>query len=142
NLMVPPASWRPFVDEVRRYLIEVVGLADDDALDTVIAVQHALLPARDRAFPMKIELAHDYAAWHAAVLAKRDEGDRDEWHEVVSALRTYGPAIFEVDDPLESCQRSLGSTYDYLSEDSAWDLQSPVSRMRQAVADVHDGETR
>jgi hypothetical protein len=138
ELMVPPVSWQPFLAEIRRYLVDVVGLADDDALDTVIAVQHALLPARNREFPMQMDLAHDYAAWHATVAEQRDLGDRAGWHTVVSPLRTYVAGPFRVDDPLDSCQRSLGSNFAFLSEDSAWDLDSPVSRPRQALVDSRD----
>ena len=72
ELMVPPVSWRLLLDEVRDYLVEQIGLADDDALDTVMAVQHALLPARDRSFPIELRLAHDYGAWFAALGDLRD----------------------------------------------------------------------
>jgi hypothetical protein len=132
DLMVPPVSWRWMVDELHRYLIERVGLADDSALGTVLAVQHALLPARDRRFPVALQLDHDYAAWHAAMAALRDDGHLADWHERLGPLREYGPAPFTVDDPLDSCQKFLGPTYTFLSEDSAWDLASPVSRPRQA----------
>jgi hypothetical protein len=132
EMMIPPVSWRWMIDEVRRYLVERVGLADDSALDTVLAVQHALLPARERSFPLTLELQHDYASWHHAVATLRDEGHLVDWPERVEPLRSYGPASFAVDDPLESCQRYIGSTYTFLSEDSAWDLASPVSRPRQA----------
>jgi hypothetical protein len=132
DLMVPPVTWRRMIDEVRRYLLEFVRLPDDSALEAVLAVQHALLPARDRAFPHTIELPHDYAAWHAAMANLRDEGHLADWHELLAPLRTYRPASLTVDDPLESCQRFLGPTYTFLSEDSAWDLASPVSRPRQA----------
>jgi hypothetical protein len=133
DLMVPPVSWKPFLDEVGRYLIDVTGLADDPALRTVLAVQHALLPARDRTFPIVLELAHDYATWHESVAAQRDDGNHRRWHDQVEPLRSFPAANFAVDDPLDSCQRSLGSTYAFLSEDSAWDLASPVSRPRQAA---------
>ncbi len=135
GLMVPPVSWRRFIDEVGDYLTQVVGLADDSALATVLAVQHALLPARDRRFPVSVPLDHDYAAWHAAITAQRSEGNYDAWPEAVGPLRAYGPAVFTVDDPLDSCQRSLGPPFTFLSEDSAWDLGSAVSRPRQALVD-------
>ena len=139
-MMVPPVSWRRFVDEARRYLVEAVGLPDDTALDTVLAVQHALLPARDRAFPVTLPLDHDYAAWHVAITAQRDDGNYEDWHERVAPLRQYGPSLFTVDDPLDSCQQSLGPPFTFLSEDSAWDLDSPVSRPRQAMIDSNELE--
>ena len=32
HAMVPPISWRFFLDEIRRWLVDVEGIADDDAL--------------------------------------------------------------------------------------------------------------
>jgi transposase len=136
DMMVPPVSWRRFMDEVHRYLTTVAGVADDSALAVVLEVQHALLPARGRSFPIRLELAHDYAAWHRAVAERRDAGDRRDWHLAVEPLRSYGSAPFDIDDPLESCERNLGGTYAFLSEDSAWDLESPVARPRQAMNDI------
>jgi hypothetical protein len=62
----------------------------------------------------------------------RDDGHLHDWHEQMPPLRDYGPAPFTIDDPLESCQRYLGPGFTFLAEDSAWDLESPVSRARQA----------
>ena len=132
ELMVPPVTWRWMVDEMRRYVVDRVGLADDSALETVLAVQHALLPARDRTFPVTLQLDHDYATWHATMASMRDDGHLEDWHEQMRPLREYGPAPFTIDDPLDSCQRFLGPAFTFLAEDSAWDLASPVSRSRQA----------
>ena len=44
HAMVPPVSWRFFIDEIHRWLVDVEGIADDDALATVLAVQHAPAP--------------------------------------------------------------------------------------------------
>jgi radical SAM superfamily enzyme YgiQ (UPF0313 family) len=141
QMMVPPVSWRRFIDEVHRYLLEHEGLADDSALATVLAVQHALLPARDRTFPVTVPVDHDYAAWHAAVCAARDAGHYRDWHQQVPRLHEFGSALFSVDDPLDSCQYSLGPPFTLLAEDSAWDLASPVSRPRQAVGKAEgDGD--
>jgi hypothetical protein len=140
TMMVPPVSWRRFVDEAGRYLIEVEGLVDDSALATVLAVQHALLPSRDRTFPVTIPLDHDYEAWHAAITAERDLGHYDDWHERVGHLRDLEPALFTIDDPYDSCQRSLGPPFTFLAEDSAWDLDSPVSRPRQGTVGPEEAE--
>ena len=134
-IMVPPVSWGRFIDEVRRYLVEVVGLEDDDRLETVLRVQLALLPARDRELPEVVELPHDWAAFHAQVRELREAGRHADWHEAVTPLGDLPPARFPVADPLESCQRNLGRSYVLLAEDSAWDLDSPVSRPRQALVD-------
>ncbi len=49
HAMVPPVSWRFFLDEIKRWLVDVEGIADDDALETVLTVQHASA-ARSRSF--------------------------------------------------------------------------------------------
>jgi radical SAM superfamily enzyme YgiQ (UPF0313 family) len=136
ELMVPPVSWRLFVDEVRDYLVSVLGMVDDDALETVLAVQHALLPARGRTFPFEVELPHDYAAWFAAVAEARDRGMHHDWHQVVDPLRQMGSAAFTVDDPFDVCTTALGGSLRSLMVENAWDLDSPVSRPRQRVADA------
>jgi hypothetical protein len=134
EMMVPPVSWKLFLAEVRRYLVEVLHLPDDSALDTVIAVQHALLPARDRVFPSTVELAHDYAAWQARVLELRDEGYRHDWHEHIEPLSSMPAATFTVDDPFDVCTTALGGSLRSLMVENSWDLGSPVSRPRQRLA--------
>ena len=75
-LMVPPVSWKLFVDDVRAYLTDEIGLQADSALETVLTVQHALIPAPCREFPLELHLAHDFAAWHAAIVRTKDDGNR------------------------------------------------------------------
>ena len=88
--------------------------------------QLALIPARDRSFPETVELAHDFPAWQAAVLAaKRDHGDR--WTEVVPRLSSFGPASFTVDDPQSVAALGLGMALVY-DPDSDWELDSPMAR--------------
>jgi hypothetical protein len=130
--MVPPASWRLFIDEVHRFLIEHIGLADNSALATVLAVQHALLPAHERTFPDRLELPHDYAAWHATMVEAKDGGQRDNWTDLVPRLRSFGPGELVVDDPNQVCLRGLG----FRNEDDFtgdWELASPVSRVMPAL---------
>src|SRR5262249_33743576 len=88
HAMVPPVSWPYFLDEIHGWLITREGIADDTALETVLAVQHALLPSRDRRFPALVPLAHDYVAWRAAMLQARDRS-HDRWPDEVPALRTF-----------------------------------------------------
>ncbi len=135
EMMVPPVSWRRFNDEIHRYLVEVTGLADDDALATVLAVQHLLTPGRGRQFPASLELPHDYVAWHAAVAALREAGHHDDWPERATPLRAFGPGALTVDDPLDSCGQGLGFPSASLAYfDSTWDMDSPISRPRQATS--------
>jgi radical SAM superfamily enzyme YgiQ (UPF0313 family) len=127
GLMVPPGRWQLFLDEVRRYVVEVLGVADDAALAAVLTVQHALLPARDRRFPETVELPHDYVAWHVAMIAAKDSGRRLDWTAAVPPLREYPPGTLTVADPYEVCVFGIGHT---IESDSAgvWELESPVSR--------------
>jgi hypothetical protein len=125
-LGVAPASWQLFIEEVHEYVTRMRGVADDSALRTVFAVQHALLPTRGRTFPVRLELAHDYAAWHAAILEAKDRGAHD-WTTAVPSLRSLGPAPFVIDDPHEVTVRAIG----YRMEDhfhADWELASAVSR--------------
>jgi radical SAM superfamily enzyme YgiQ (UPF0313 family) len=135
ELMVPPGRWQLFLDEVGRYVVEVLGIDDDAALATVLATQRALLPARDRQFPERLELAHDYASWHAAMLAAKDSGHRLDWQTVVPRLREYTAGALTVADPYEVCVFGIGHT---IESDAAgvWELDSPVSR---PVAPLHSG---
>jgi radical SAM superfamily enzyme YgiQ (UPF0313 family) len=127
DLMIPPVSWQCFFDELHEYLVEAFGVADDGALRTVLKVQHALLPSRERQFPCTVSLEHDYAAWHRQMVAAKDGGHRDDWHDVVPPLSSFQPATFVVDDPYEVCERARGFRVD-LEYDADWELSSPVSR--------------
>jgi hypothetical protein len=128
----PPVSWQLFIDEVRRYLTTELGIADDPALDTVLRVQHALLPAADRTFPLTLELVHDFATWSHAIVESKDAGVA-EWTDVVPRLIELGPATFTVDDPNEVCSRGIGFKLDDNTH-AAWELDSPVGR---AVSHEH-----
>jgi radical SAM superfamily enzyme YgiQ (UPF0313 family) len=135
ELMVPPVSWKLFLDEVRAYLVDRVGIADDSALDTVLAVQHALLPARGRAFPFELTLPHDYQSWFTTLADLRDQGMFDDWHTALPPLRDFAPGRFVVDDPFDVCTTALGGSLRSLMVENAWDLESAVSRPRQRMTD-------
>ncbi|MFN8641716.1 MAG: hypothetical protein U0802_08690 [Candidatus Binatia bacterium] len=100
-------SWQSFVDELRAYVTSRLGVANGSALDTVLRVQHALMPARGRTFPLRLALAHDFAAWHAQLLAAEDAGHID-WPAHVPPLANFAPATFIVDDPRAVCARGIG----------------------------------
>jgi radical SAM superfamily enzyme YgiQ (UPF0313 family) len=126
SLGVPPVSWQCFIDELRDYLTIRLGIAAGSALETVLQVQHALLPARGRQFPLELTLAHDFAAWHAQMLAAKDEG-RYDWREHVPPLASFGPARFIVEDPRSVCTRGIGYRIEEFFHGD-WELESPVSR--------------
>jgi hypothetical protein len=134
--MVPPGSWQFFIDEIARYLVTELGIADDSALRTVLAVQHALLPARDRQYPVTLELEHDVAAWHDAMMAAKHSGSRQTWETEVPPLRSFGPTTFEVDDPQSISTLGLGMSVTY-DPDSDWELASPVARTMRFRHTVH-----
>ncbi|MEJ7582482.1 MAG: radical SAM protein [Acidimicrobiales bacterium] len=128
----PPVSWALLIDEVRDYLTFELGLIDDPSLDTVLRVQHALMPARDRTFPVHLELPHDFGTWHRALLAAKDTGDYD-WTGRVPHLRELPPSTFTIDDPNDVCGRGIGFSIDENAH-AAWELGSSVAR---AVSNEH-----
>ena len=126
-ISMPPVSWHLLMEEVHQFLLAYYPIEDDSALHTVLAVQAALLPARDRKFPTEVSLPHDYAAWYQAMVQAKDEGYLQDWENKVPRLREFPPATMEVRDPGRVCTVLLGYNSDGdLSGD--WELQSPVSR--------------
>ncbi|MDH4170138.1 MAG: radical SAM protein [Acidimicrobiia bacterium] len=125
--MAPPASWAFYIEDLRDYVISVHGVADDTALDTVMAVQHAMLPAFDRPAEQVLELAHDYAAWFAAVVGVKEGSDRADWARHVPELRSYPPASFRVADPL-TVTRAIGCEIEAHGFGVNWEYDSPVRR--------------
>ncbi|HEY6737969.1 MAG TPA: radical SAM protein, partial [Actinopolymorphaceae bacterium] len=131
DLMAPPCSWSLFIDEVGTYLTSVIGLPDDAATKTVLDVQLAHLPSRERVFPEVIELPHDYAAWHRARSAEYAAGNVSGWRERVPPLRSFGPGTMTIDDPEGICRTAIGGDVTLFGvRSSAWDLDSPVCRPR------------
>lgn len=129
--MAPPGSWGLYLENVRRYLVEHMGLPDDSALRTTLAVQHAHLPAAGRQFPHILELEHDFSAWWNTILVTREEGHRDDWEKHTPRLSEFGSGILNVDDPDGICHRELGKPLSVLLYSlRSWELNSPVSRPR------------
>ena len=136
HTMVPPVSWRLFVDEVGDFVHTRFRVANDSALRTVLDVQHALLPARDREFPFMVELDHDYAAWHQALLDVKRGGHTIDWRDDVPRLSSFGPATFAVDDPQDVSRLGVGMSLFY-DTDADWELQSPVARPMRFRHTIH-----
>jgi hypothetical protein len=133
--MAPPCSWSLLMDDVRSYLVDRLGVVADSALDTVLAVQHAVLPAVGREFPHEISLDHDYAAWHQTVAIAKETGDRSTWPERVRPLREQPPARFVVEDPSDVCRSLIGGSIESLSMMLVgWELESPVTRSLMSAA--------
>jgi len=135
SYMAPPGSWSFFIDEVRRYVVDHMGLPESSGLRTALAVQHAHLPAADRKFPLTLNLEHDFTAWWDAMLVSREEGHREDWEKHVPRLSEYGPATITVADPNGICRREVGKTLTALGYNlRTWELDSPVARARTLMA--------
>jgi hypothetical protein len=127
DAMLEPGSWRFFVDELATWLTEVLGLESTSALRSILEVQLAVLPSTGRRFPDAVQLPHDVAAWHDAILEQKLLGNRDDWPAVVPPLASFGPATFAVDDPTGVCTRNLGQST-AIEAYNDWELRSDVSR--------------
>jgi radical SAM superfamily enzyme YgiQ (UPF0313 family) len=133
--MAPPGSWALFIDEVHRFLVNHLGMDDDSALRTTLAVQHAHLPSPGRQFPYVVELEHDYIAWQEALFTAREEGNRDDWQDHIPRLSEFGPTSFTIKDPNSVCVRDIGHHKNVLDVNvRSWDLDSPLARPRLGIA--------
>ncbi|MFN8017066.1 MAG: radical SAM protein [Acidimicrobiales bacterium] len=89
--MVPPGSWGELLDELGGWMVDELGVPDDDALGAVLAAQAAVLPSPGATFPRRVALAHDVAAWWAAQTYPPDPASH-------RPLRSFGAGVLEVDD--------------------------------------------
>lgn len=129
--MAPPGSWGLYMEEVRRYVVEHMGIPEDSGLRTALAVQHAHLPAAGRTFPHAVELEHDFCAWWDTLLTTREEGHREDWEKHIPRLHEFGPATLMIDDPNHICHREIGKPLFLLLYNlRTWELDSPVARPR------------
>ena len=130
NRMLPPGSWRLLVDDLHDYVLSIGAVADDDALASILAVQHAVLPMTGRRFPYDISLRHDVATWHDRLMDVRGAGHHDDWEQQdIPRLRDLGPADFSVTDPIDACGTTMGQDIGFfLQHHLSWDLRSGVAR--------------
>jgi hypothetical protein len=138
TMMSAPGSWAFVMADLRSYLVSELGVADDEALTSVLRAQHALLPTYGRRFPQEVALEHDVVTWLTAVLAHKEAGFARSWAGEVAPLRTYGPATFEVDDPDGVCRMSIGMDREMHSMGFSWELQSPLARARIRSGQLFD----
>ncbi|MFK7977162.1 MAG: radical SAM protein [Halioglobus sp.] len=135
SYMAPPGTWAHYLDEVKRFLVDILQLPEDTAMETTLAVQHAHLPASYREFPFQLELAHDFAAWWNTLLEAREDGHRDDWEKHTPRLTDFGPASLTVDDPNGVCITEIGKPLNYLLYSlRSWELDSPVARPRAGAS--------
>jgi radical SAM superfamily enzyme YgiQ (UPF0313 family) len=128
HTMAPPVSWGLVFDEVRRFLMTEIGIADDAALDTALRVQLGLLPSHDRVLPETLELTHDYAAWFRTMVAVKESPDRDQWTEIVPRLAEFGPAQFTIADPGEVARAAIGCNIELHGFGLNWEFATPIRR--------------
>ncbi len=130
QFVIPPLSWQLFLDEVVGYLVDVMGLPVSSGMQTAVQVQHLLIPDVRRAFPVRVDLPHDYGAWYLEIRAAYRR--REPWWEVVPKLETFGPAPFEVVGS-EATNASLYGT-DLLTDFAKFfELESPIMRGARTI---------
>ena len=120
-------GWRPFYEEVARYLDEQYGIGPSSALETVLRVQEAVLREPGRSFPERVSLAHDFDAWWQA------HGRGTSPGRVSAPLHAYPPAEISVDDPDGLCRLDLTRQRQYDYHFVRWELRSPL-RAADSVA--------
>ncbi|WP_438021201.1 radical SAM protein [Sorangium sp. So ce315] len=120
-------GWRPFYDDMARYLEEHHGVGRSTALEAVLRMQEAVLREPGRTFPETVRLAHDVVAWW------RDHGAGTSRPPVSARLDTYPPVEVVVDDPDGLCRLDLTRQRQYDYHFVRWELQSPL-RTVDAVA--------
>lgn len=135
---VAPIGWRSFYADLRRFVLEELGVAPSSALDCVIDLQIALMPQPGRTFPSVSWLAHDYLAYYRGAI--RSLYVSGAATGPVQPLAAYGPASFEITgDPLDLCTfgvrpggdpRSETMQGDFVVGSSvAYELASPLMRL-------------
>jgi len=128
RVMAPPVSWQLLHDELHRYLVTELGVPDDSALRTALAVQHALWPSRERTFPTSVPLEHDFGGWYADLQAVKGAGHRTDWTEHVAPLGSHPPDRFEIDDPDGLITGTIGASLETHGFGGSWEFVSPVAR--------------
>lgn len=133
-----PVSWPRFYDDIRRFLVDELGVEVDSGGEAVFAVQEALMPVPGRVLPAVVGLAHDYPAYYRDATRCLFETGHAEPFE--GALRDYPPVDFTVDgDPLELCRlgpQLAGDSRDevlqgdfYMASTTAYELDSDLVRL-------------
>ncbi len=133
--IVPPAGWRAFFEDIRRFVLTELHIEPSAAFDAVLAVQEFLLPQWGRTFPASITRAPDYLAYYLNATASLDlDGVAGKPER---PLAEYGPATFEVTgDPMGLCREgspvcpdvrdpSFSRSFYY---GAVYELQSPLLR--------------
>lgn len=133
-----PTGWATVYSEVRVLLREDYRIEASSTLDTVLTLQHFLMPASGRRLPATITIPHDYPAYYRDATASLYTTGHAGTPE--RPLHTYGPADFTITgDPLRLCDEGPvlhGDSRDevvqgdfYMASTSAYELLSPLVRL-------------
>jgi radical SAM superfamily enzyme YgiQ (UPF0313 family) len=136
--LVTPVSWRLYVDDLVAYVRDRHPGVHDPSLQTAARVQLALLPAVDRRYPETVRLDHDYPAWFTLVVAAKEAGHQHDWPDHVPPLRSFGPGVLHVDDPVGTARANLGCSVDHGPLLATWEHRSEVSRALSAPGPADD----
>ena len=103
---VPPLGWRAFYSELRRLVVNELGVPLSAALESVLELQEFLMPENGRSFPDSIVLEHDYLSYFEDATASL--WTTGEAKPVERTLDSYGPARFHAfGDPHEFCSGGM-----------------------------------
>ncbi|WP_426574218.1 B12-binding domain-containing radical SAM protein [Aquihabitans sp. McL0605] len=103
---LPAIGWEAFTRDVRRFVLDDLGVEPSSALDAVLRLQAFLLPRAGRVLPAAIELEHDYVAYYAAAVRPLYLAGRAV--APTRRLADFGSAPFVVaGDPLSLCTEGL-----------------------------------
>jgi radical SAM superfamily enzyme YgiQ (UPF0313 family) len=117
------SGWRPFYDEMKRYLAREHGVPIDSALETALRAQEAVMRDAGRTFPATVELAHDFARYVADRRAAAARGSR----EPGAPLLSYPPAELVVTDPNQLCLLDPRRNMQYDQHVMRWELSSSLT---------------
>lgn len=137
--LIPPYSWQELYAEVLDLVDDEFALGDDAGLTTALEVQLALMPHRQRRFPLTVPLPHDYVAWYTGNMARITDAGPD-----VGPLTDFEAGELLVSgDPIERCQDALLRVVDDRPHELLtgpfwttwhWELDSPLQRVVPEMA--------
>lgn len=103
--LVAPVGWAPLYDEIRRMLLDDLGVAAGTDLEVVLEANEFLLPSVGRTIPDHRPLDHDYVAYFADARQRLHTPDVGGH---VAPLSTYGPGSLTIEaDPDDVCRTGL-----------------------------------
>jgi radical SAM superfamily enzyme YgiQ (UPF0313 family) len=113
-------GWRPFYEDLARYLDEQYGLPRSTALEAALRAQEAVVREPGRAFPETVRLAHDFVAWW------QDHQPGAPPRSAPRRLGEYASAEMVVADPDHLCWLDLTRQRQYDYHVTRWELESPL----------------